>query len=237
MLTHQTDRRGVLRGLGRASLSGLLAPAVSLLRSDHAKAAREMLIQPPAVLGRNGEHNVTLTAAASPMRLGDVEFPGFLYNGSYLPPLLRVRLGDVLRVRFQNNIVEGFSNLHFHGLSVSPRARSDNVFIHVQGGHAPARCSSGASHISERHCSLPFDLRACRSTSSRPMDTRWHARARRANSCSAPASASTPLPSATAGRIRHRDAAVQEHGVAGDISGTTGRDHRVGRTLGLGECR
>jgi FtsP/CotA-like multicopper oxidase with cupredoxin domain len=135
MLTHQTDRRGVLRGLGRASLTGLLAPVVSLLRSDHAKAAREMLIQPPAILSRNGELNVTLTAAPNPMRLGDVEFPGFLYNGSYLPPLLRIRLGDVLRVRFQNNIAEGFSNLHFHGLSVSPRARSDNVFIHVQGGH------------------------------------------------------------------------------------------------------
>jgi FtsP/CotA-like multicopper oxidase with cupredoxin domain len=135
MLTYQADRRGVLRGLGRASLTGLFAPAASLLRSDRAKAAREMLIQPPAMLSRNGELNVTLSAAPSPMRLADVEFPGFLYNGSYLPPLLRVRLGDVLRVRFQNNIAEGFSNLHFHGLSVSPRARSDNVFIHVQGGH------------------------------------------------------------------------------------------------------
>jgi suppressor of ftsI len=78
---------------------------------------------------------VTLTAAPAPMRLADIEFPGFLYNDAYLPPLLRVRLGDVLRVRLRNNLSDGFSNLHFHGLSVSPRGRSDNVFVHVSPGH------------------------------------------------------------------------------------------------------
>ena len=45
---------------------------------------------------------MTLTAAPSQRRLADVEFPGFLYNNAYLPPLLRVRLGDVLRVRLRN---------------------------------------------------------------------------------------------------------------------------------------
>jgi suppressor of ftsI len=104
------------------------------LRSDRAHGAQERLVQPPELRSRGGELNVTLTAAPTPTRLGDVEFPGFLYNNAYLPPLLRVRLGDVLRVRLQNNMPEGFSNLHFHGLSVSPRGRSDNVFIHVAPG-------------------------------------------------------------------------------------------------------
>ena len=121
--------------MGQAGLAALLAPAVSLLRSDRAKAGREPLIQPPEIRSRNGELNVTLTAAPNPMRLGDVEFPGFLYNEAYLPSLLRIRLGDVLRVRLQNNVPDGFSNLHFHGMSVSPRARSDNVFVHVAPGH------------------------------------------------------------------------------------------------------
>jgi len=120
--------------MGRAGLAALLAPAVSVLRSDRAKAGREPLIQPPEISSRNGELRVTLTAAPSPMRLGDVEFPGFLYNDAYLPPLLRIRLGDVMRVRLQNNVPDGFSNLHFHGMSVSPRARSDNVFVHVAPG-------------------------------------------------------------------------------------------------------
>jgi suppressor of ftsI len=129
------DRRSVLRVIGRAGLAATLAPGISLLRSDRARAAREPLLQPPEIRSRNGELSVTLTAAPAPMRLGDVEFPGFLYNGAYLPPLLRVRLGEVLRVRLRNNLRDGFSNLHFHGLSVSPRGRSDNVFIHVSPSH------------------------------------------------------------------------------------------------------
>jgi suppressor of ftsI len=135
MHTHRTDRRCLLRSIGRASLAGLLAPGMSLLRSDHAKATQEVLISPPEIRSRNGELNATLTASPSSMRLGDAQFPGFLYNDSYLPPLLRIRLGDVMRVRLRNNLPEGFTNLHFHGMSVSPRARSDNVFIHVLPGH------------------------------------------------------------------------------------------------------
>src|ERR1700730_17253951 len=129
------DRRSVLRVMGHAGVAALLSPGISLLRSDRAKAGWEPLIQPPEVRSRNGELTVTLTAAPSPVRLGDVEFPGFLYNNAYLPPLLRIRLGDVMRVRLRNNVPDGFSNLHFHGMSVSPRARSDNVFVHVSPGH------------------------------------------------------------------------------------------------------
>jgi suppressor of ftsI len=135
MQTHQTDRRRVLGGLGRAGVVGLLAPGMWLSRADQAKAAPEPLIAPTEIRSRNGELNVTLTAAPGPVRLGDVAFSGFLYNNDYLPPLLRLRLGDVMRVRLRNDVAEGFSNLHFHGLSVSPRGRSDNVFIHVQPGH------------------------------------------------------------------------------------------------------
>jgi suppressor of ftsI len=128
------DRRSVLRDLGHVGLAALLAPGASLLRTDRAEAAGEPLIQPTEIRSRNGELLVTLTAGPNPMRLGDVEFQGFLYNDAYIPPLLRLRLGDVLRVRLKNNLPDGFTNLHFHGLSVSPRARSDNVFIHVSPG-------------------------------------------------------------------------------------------------------
>jgi suppressor of ftsI len=125
----------MLRGMGQAGLAALLAPGISFLRADCAKAAGEPLISPPEIRSRKGELSVTLTAAPSTMRLADVEFPGFLYNGTYLPPVLRMRLGDVMRIRLRNNLPEGFTNLHFHGLSVSPRARSDNVFVHVLPGH------------------------------------------------------------------------------------------------------
>jgi len=77
MLTRQTDRRGMLRGMGQAGLVGLLAPEMSFLRADRAKAAGEPLTSPPEIRSWNGELSVTLTAAPSRMRLADVEFPDF----------------------------------------------------------------------------------------------------------------------------------------------------------------
>jgi FtsP/CotA-like multicopper oxidase with cupredoxin domain len=133
MQIHHADRRSILRGIGYAGLS-VLAPGASVLPSGRAQAAGERLLQPAELRSRNGALDVTLTAAPGRVRLGDVEFPGALYNDSYLPPLLRVRLGDALRVRLRNGLPDGFTNLHFHGMSVSPRGRSDNVFVHVTPG-------------------------------------------------------------------------------------------------------
>ena len=106
-----------------------------MLASRRTQALGERLIEPTEIRSREGALDVTLTAASGPVRLGEADFPGFLYNNAYLPPLLRVRLGDVLRVRLRNDLPDGFTNLHFHGLSVSPRGRSDNVFVHVPPGH------------------------------------------------------------------------------------------------------
>jgi suppressor of ftsI len=138
------DRRSFLKSAGRAgvvAMSGLrpgaalLGAGTALLRSDRAVAGRERLVQPPEIRSQNGVLEATLTAAPGRLQLGETELPGFFYNGAYLPPLLRARLGDVMRVTLKNALPDGFTNLHFHGLSVSPRARSDNVFIHVLPGH------------------------------------------------------------------------------------------------------
>jgi hypothetical protein len=137
------DRRSFLRAAGHAGLAavsirgpgaGLLGSGIALLRSRRANAAGEPLVQLPEIRSRDGVLNATLTATQDRMHLGEIEFPGFLYNDSYLPPLLRLRLGDILRLRLRNNLADDPTNLHFHGLSVSPRGRSDNVFIHVRPG-------------------------------------------------------------------------------------------------------
>jgi suppressor of ftsI len=93
------------------------------------------LPQPQEIRSVGGILNATLSASEARVDLGaGVSFPGYLYNGSYMPPLLRVRIGDVMRLRFNNELRADPSNLHFHGLSVSPRKNSDNVFIHVHPG-------------------------------------------------------------------------------------------------------
>jgi suppressor of ftsI len=126
------DRRRFLKTLGQA---GLAAAAPALLRAGRATAEdRQPLIQPPEIRGENGVLTATITAAPGRVQLGDYAFPGFLYNGAYMPPVLRPRLGDTMRIAFVNDLPDDPSNLHFHGMSVSPKGNSDNVFVHVHPG-------------------------------------------------------------------------------------------------------
>lgn len=155
------DRRSFLkvagRFVGRSAAAGSLLslyPSMpgSLARSPDKAPTPEPLIRPPETRSANGMLDATITAAPGPVRLGDRAFTGLLYNGAYVPPTLRVRLGDALRITFRNNLSDrsalnhpGYvgpvcrgagtpSNLHFHGMSVSPQGNSDNVFIHVHPG-------------------------------------------------------------------------------------------------------
>ena len=111
----------------------------------------DTLVQPTVIASQNGVLTATLTAAPGQVQLGAVSFPGFLYNGAYLPPLLRANMGDVMRIEFRNALSDDPSNLHFHGMAVSPQGNSDNVFIHVHPGesfsynvHIPVRDRQGA---------------------------------------------------------------------------------------------
>jgi FtsP/CotA-like multicopper oxidase with cupredoxin domain len=134
-------RRSFLKTAGRAGLAAALRPSAlvgsgaALLQSGRANArGQELLIQPPQIRSENGILRATISAAPGRVQLGEFAFPGFLYNGAYMPPLLRPRLGDIMRITFRNNLPDDPSNLHFHGMSVSPQGNSDNVFVHVHPG-------------------------------------------------------------------------------------------------------
>src|SRR5262249_56846492 len=58
-----------------------------------------------------------------------------LYNDSYIPSVWRLKPGDTLTVALYNRLQQP-TNLHFHGLHVSPRANGDNVFVHVWPGES-----------------------------------------------------------------------------------------------------
>jgi hypothetical protein len=135
------DRRAVLWGAARGAkllaAGGILSAAPFLrlaAQSRMATPASEPLGSPQEIRSRDGVLQATLTAAAGPVRLGAHQFSGFLYNGAYLPPLLRVQLGDTVRITFRNALPSKPSNLHYHGMSVSPQGNSDNVFVHVHPG-------------------------------------------------------------------------------------------------------
>src|SRR5882724_12512411 len=114
--------------------TGVAAGAALLRLPGAAAGTQQLLVQPSEIRSRNGLLEVALSAAPGRVRLGDYAFPGLLYNGSYVPPLLRVRVGDTMRISFRNALPDDPSNLHYHGMSVSPQGKSDNVFVHVHPG-------------------------------------------------------------------------------------------------------
>lgn len=57
------------------------------------------------------------------------------YNGTFPGPLLRLREGETVQLHFENR-TDTDSNLHFHGLSLPPGGRADNVWLHLPPGVA-----------------------------------------------------------------------------------------------------
>ena len=56
-----------------------------------------------------------------------------VYNGSLPGPAFHVYPGDRVEIDLVNNLNES-TNLHFHGVHVSPGNNSDNVFLDVEPG-------------------------------------------------------------------------------------------------------
>jgi FtsP/CotA-like multicopper oxidase with cupredoxin domain len=119
-----------LFGLGTAiGFAGGLAGGVLAQRD----ALGPPLASPQVLTSANGVLALQLDAAAGTYEVAGQRFEGRLYNGAYIPPFLRLRPGDVLTVTVNNRMDEE-TNLHFHGLNVSPRDNGDNVFLHVHPG-------------------------------------------------------------------------------------------------------
>ncbi len=90
------------------------------------------LAQPQLLDSRDGRLEVALTAAPG-ARIAGRDTRALGYNGTSPGPTLRVRPGDELAVRLTNGLDQP-TNLHTHGLRVSPQGNSDNPFITVEPG-------------------------------------------------------------------------------------------------------
>jgi suppressor of ftsI len=84
--------------------------------------------EPPVVFSSGGVVHIALAAAINPA----TNAPSFVYQGQYGAPTLDVEPGDTIEIDYTNNLPESTSppdatNLHFHGLTVSPNAPADEV--------------------------------------------------------------------------------------------------------------
>jgi FtsP/CotA-like multicopper oxidase with cupredoxin domain len=100
---------------------------------QQAQSQGPVFTNPPMISSRDGRLDLELVAMPGTYTIDGHQFQGMLYNDAYLPPVWRVRFGDSLTVTLHNRLSEP-TNLHFHGLGVSPLGNGDNVFLHVRPG-------------------------------------------------------------------------------------------------------
>ncbi|WP_298591804.1 multicopper oxidase family protein [uncultured Kocuria sp.] len=93
------------------------------------------LVQPEVLSSRDGVLDVALEAAPAQVRVGAREANVQAFNGSLPGPTLRVRPGDTVQVAMTNGL-EAPTNLHVHGLHVSPEDNGDNPFVRIEPGES-----------------------------------------------------------------------------------------------------
>jgi len=119
------------RGIRSVLILALAWTGTLRCQVQQAQSQDPVFTNPPMLSSRDGRLDVDLVAAPGVYTLDGHQFQGVLYNGAYVPPIWRVRLGDTVTVTLRNRLAEP-TNLHFHGLGVSPLGNGDNVFLHVR---------------------------------------------------------------------------------------------------------
>ncbi|MEO7348277.1 MAG: multicopper oxidase family protein [Terrimesophilobacter sp.] len=121
----------VLGGVGAAGVLVGAAGLISGWPSTFEPAAGGEFFEPEALRSAGGVLHTRLTAAALPVRIAGRSATALSYNGGIPGPTLFVRQGDSLRVSLENQL-NAVTNLHVHGLHVSPEGTSDNVFLAIE---------------------------------------------------------------------------------------------------------
>ncbi|MFP4099053.1 multicopper oxidase domain-containing protein [Coleofasciculus sp.] len=74
---------------------------------------------------QGGQLDIALDAGYGDINLAGRQANLYSYNGQVPGPVLEAQPGDSVRIQFTNNLPEA-TNLHYHGLHVSPTGNADN---------------------------------------------------------------------------------------------------------------
>jgi FtsP/CotA-like multicopper oxidase with cupredoxin domain len=118
----------------RAGLRVLLDVLLLTLASTAMEALGARLPESPEVRGQNNVVSLALYAVRDTNGKN-----AFAFNGKITAPVIRVRPGETLKIKYVNHLATssneacatgpcmGMTNLHFHGLEISPNAPQDDV--------------------------------------------------------------------------------------------------------------
>lgn len=102
-------------------------------RNEATTAGAATFVEPDVLRSRDGRVEVDLVASSA-------TWPGapdgaLSYNNAPIGPTLRLRPGDRVTVNVENRL-DVATNLHTHGLGVSPTSPADDVFVRIEPGEA-----------------------------------------------------------------------------------------------------
>jgi len=123
-----TRRLGRLTGALR--LLAALGLSLAGCADDGGGNPRPEFANPEELRSVDGELDTVFRVAMTQTTVAGQDFAAPMYNDTYTPPTLRVDPGDVINLRMVNDI-DLETNIHYHGMGVSPLGNSDNVFLHI----------------------------------------------------------------------------------------------------------
>ncbi|WP_457946107.1 multicopper oxidase family protein [Pseudarthrobacter sp. alpha12b] len=123
----------LLGGLGTAAAAAGGTGLIWSLSSRPGPATGSALVQPDELRSGDGRLELRLEAAPGQLQLDGREVSALGYNGGIPGPTLRLKAGDALGIKLVNSLSQP-TNLHVHGLHVSPENNGDSIFVAVAPG-------------------------------------------------------------------------------------------------------
>jgi suppressor of ftsI len=122
--------------MSRRKFLGLSAGALATIglgSSAHSTPTGSYFYEPEVRSSVNGFLRTSLRASESAAIFQGDPAVAWTYEGSFTGPTLHVRPGDFVAVELINDLPEP-TNIHVHGVHVSPLTPSDNVLLHILPG-------------------------------------------------------------------------------------------------------
>ncbi|WP_407343445.1 multicopper oxidase family protein [Pengzhenrongella phosphoraccumulans] len=130
------SRRQALQ-LGVLGVAGVAIGGAGLVQATDARTPRgsggAAFVEPSVLNSREGILRVELEAAEREVTLAGQRATALSFNGQVPGPTLHLRPGDRMQVTMVNRLTTP-TNLHVHGLHVSPQGNSDNPFVSIGPG-------------------------------------------------------------------------------------------------------
>src|SRR4051794_25052480 len=101
------------------------------------KVIRDGFPEPAMRFSSHGQLRTTLRMSTGPAQIAGGRYTTETYEGTFPAPTLVICPGDDVTARVVNDLgTKEPTNLHVHGLHVSPRGHGDNVFLEIPPGRS-----------------------------------------------------------------------------------------------------